>query len=125
MDDQVKRHKTIARFVAFLGMLPGLWYLFANYTQLGSQLKIGCGYWIVMLIVLAIIWVMYAILNRFLMRDIGNAHDNANSLVEKRHYKMAYASTVIEAIFASAIFVLSIIGFFVNDARCFLTAIIR
>lgn len=121
MDKEVKKHKNIARFVSVLGVLPGAWFLIATKTQLGARLQIGCGYWIVALIILSAVWVMYAILTKMLMRDIGIAHDHAHSLSEQRHYKMAYASTAFEALFASAIFGLSILGFLVTDLQCYLS----
>lgn len=120
MDTQVKRHKHVARFVAILGVLPGTWFLLARHTELGKKLEIGCGYWMVALVILTAIWVMYAILTKVLMKDISLAHDNAGSLVERRHYKMAYASTFIEALFASLIFGLSLVGFLITDAQCYL-----
>ena len=120
MDKQVKSHKNVARFVAFLGVLPGLWFLVATHTEIGQQLQIRCGYWIVALIIMTAVSVMYAILTKILMKDISIAHDNANTLAERRHYKMAYASTFIEALVASAIFVLSIFGFLVTDLQCYI-----
>jgi len=121
VDIEVKRHKNVARFVAVLGILPGAWFLIARHTELGKKLEIGCGYWMVALVILTVIWVMYAILTKILMRDIGVAHDNAGSLVERRHYKMTYASTFIETLFASLIFGLSLLGFLITDVQCYLS----
>jgi hypothetical protein len=120
LDNQVKRHKNIARFVSVLGILPGAWFLLATYTDIGGKLQIKCGYWIVALVILTAIWVMYAILTKVLMRDISVAFENAHSLTERRHYKLLYASTFIEALVASLIFALSLAGFFVTDLRCYL-----
>ncbi|OGM31661.1 hypothetical protein A2803_04500 [Candidatus Woesebacteria bacterium RIFCSPHIGHO2_01_FULL_44_21] len=123
MDHSVKRHKNIARFVAILGILPGAWFLLATRTEIGGKLEITCGYWMVALVILAIIWVMYAILTKVLMSDIGAAHDNAGSLMERRHYKIMFASTFIEAVFASLIFAVSLGGFLVTDLQCYLHSI--
>lgn len=66
---------------------------------------------------------MYAILTKILIKDISIAHDNAGSLIERRHYKMLFASTFIEAAIASLIFAVSLVGFLVTDLQCYLTAI--
>ena len=120
MDKQVKKHKNIARIVAILGILPGTWFVLATRTEVGTKLQIGCGYWMVALVLLTAIWVMYLIFTKVLMRDISVAHDNSQSLVEQRHYKIAWASTFIETLMASLIFALSLIGFFVTDFQCYL-----
>ena len=121
MDKEVKKHKNIARFVAVLGVLPGAWFLIATKTQLGYRLQIGCGYWIIALVILAAVWIMYAILTKMLLKDIGIAHEHAHSLTEQRHYKMAHISTIFEALFSSAIMGLSIIGFLVTDLQCYIS----
>lgn len=121
MDQNVRKHKNVGRFVAFLGILPGLWFLIARYTQVGSELDIKCGYWIVALVMLTAIWVTYAIFVKILMKDISVAHDNANSLAEQRHYKFSYASTFIEAFIASLIFGLSLVGFLITDLQCYIS----
>ena len=121
MDQEVKRHRRRVRIGAILGILPGLWFVLSTQTQLGKKLNIGCGYWMVMLTILAVIWVTYAIFTKLIMRDISAAHDHAHSLSEQRYYKMAYASTFIEALVASAIIGLSMIGFIATDLRCFIT----
>jgi len=121
LDHSVKRHKNIARFVAVLGILPGAWFLLATHTEIGSKLQIGCGYWMAALLILATIWVMYAILTKVLMKDISVAHDNAHSLIERRHYKVLYASTFIEALTASLIFAFSLAGFLATDLQCYLS----
>jgi hypothetical protein len=123
VDHQVKNHKTIARFVAVLGILPGVWFLIATKTQFGGVLQITCGYWMVALVLLTIVWVMYAILTKILMHNIAVAHTHANSLNEARHYKLLFASTIIETTIASAIVVLSLLGFLVTDLQCYLSRI--
>lgn len=120
VEHNVRKHKNIGRFVALLGVLPGVWFLLARYTELGERLKIGCGYWIFALVLLTAIWVMYVIFTKILMKDIGVAHDYAGSLNERRHYKIIYASTLIEALIASAIILLSMFGFIVTDLQCYL-----
>lgn len=120
MNANVARHKNIGRFVALLGILPGSWFLIARYTELGNRLQIGCGYWIAALVLLTAIWVTYAIFTKILMHDISVAHDNAHSLTERRHYKIAYASTFVEALIASIIFALSLMGFLITDLQCYL-----
>lgn len=110
--------------MAVLGILPGVWFLVATHTQIGNELQIRCGYWMAALIILTVIWVMYAILTKVLMKDISVAHDNAHSLTEKRHYKMLYASTFIEAAMASLIFALSLLGFLITDLRCYLSGVL-
>lgn len=109
--------------MAFLGILPGLWFLIATKTQLGGKLQITCGYWIVALVLLTVVWVMYAILTKVLMRGITLAHANANSLNEARHYKLLFASTLIETTIASAIVILSLLGFLITDLQCYLSRI--
>ncbi len=121
MDVEVKKHKNIARFVALLGIIPGIWFLIATHTKVGEKLQIGCGYWIITLVILTAIWVMYAILTKILTKDIGVAHDNANSLSEQRHYKLLFISTVIESLIASIIFALSLVGFLATDLQCYLS----
>ena len=121
MDAEVKRHKRRVRIGAFLGILPGIWFVVSTQTQIGERLQIGCGYWMIMLTILAVVWVAYAIFTKLIMRDISAAHDHAHSLTEQRYYKMAYASTFIEAIIASAIMALSMIGFIATDLRCFIS----
>lgn len=123
MDSEVKKHKNVARFVALLGILPGAWFLLATHTELGGKLQITCGYWMAALLILTVIWVMYAILTKILMKDISIAHDNAGSLTERRHYKVLFASTFIEAVVASLIFAVSLGGFLITDLQCYLTAI--
>lgn len=123
MDHVVKRHKIIARLVAVLGILPGAWFLLATRTEVGTKLEINCGYWMVALVLLTAVWVMYAILTKVLMRDISLAHEHANSLIEARHYKMAFASTFIEAFIASVIFALSLLGFLATDLSCYLSRV--
>ncbi len=120
MQHQVKKHKTLARLTALLGMVPGIWFLVATKTNVGSELEIRCGYWIVALVLLTIVWVIYAIFTKILMRDITVAHEMANSLVEARHYKLLFASTFIETVIACAIIALSLLGFLVTDLQCYL-----
>lgn len=124
MNNEVKKHKNVGRFVAFLGILPGAWFLVARHTQLGDRLQIGCGYWIVALVLLTAIWITFAIFTKILMKDIGIAHDHAHSLAEQRQYKMAYASTLIEAVIASLIFALSLFGFLITDLQCYLEKVV-
>lgn len=121
----MRKHKNLARFVAALGVLPGIWFLLYRYTQIGERLEIRCGYWIVALVILSVIWVMYAILTKILMKDIGLAHEHAHSFEERRHYKLAYASTAFEALIASIIFALSLLGFFMADIGCVLERLLH
>ena len=120
MDVEVKRHRRRVRLVAILGILPGAWFLLSTNTELGEKLQIGCGYWVFMLIILTAIWVLYAVFAKLIMKDIAAARDHAHSINEQRYYKMAYASTAIEALISSVIFLLSLIGFLATDVRCFL-----
>lgn len=120
VDKSVSKHRNIGRFVAVLGILPGSWFLIARYTEIGHKLQIGCGYWMVALVLLTAIWVTYAVFTKILMHDISVAHDNAHSLAERRHFKIAFASTFIEVLIASFIFALSLIGFLVTDLQCYL-----
>lgn len=107
--------------MAVLGILPGLWFLIATKTEIGTKLQITCGYWMVALVILTVVWVMYAILTKVLMRDIALAHTHAPSLVEARHYKLLFASTIIETTISSVIVVLSLLGFLVTDLQCYIS----
>ncbi len=119
MEESVKKHKRRSRIVAILGILPGVWFLLSTQTQLGQRLQIGCGYWVIMLVVLTAIWIFYIIFAKLIMRDISVAHEHAHSLSEKRYYNMAYMTTAAEAFFASVIIILSLVGFLATDIRCF------
>lgn len=120
MQHQVKKHKVLARLAALLALLPGVWFLIATKTEVGTQLEIRCGYWIVALVLLTIVWIIYAVFTKVLMKDISVAHEMSNSLTEARHYKLMFASTFIETIIACAIIALSLFGFLITDVQCYL-----
>ena len=119
------KDKLRARFAAFLGILPGIFFLIVTQTDFGKGISIKCGYWFILLILMSIIWFTYAIFVKKIITDFRLAYEHSVESHQKRHFQMAYMSTIFEAVFACIIFLTSTVGFLLVDMRCFLNKIVE
>ena len=113
------REKLRARVAGFLGILPGIFFLVVTQTDFGRGISIQCGYWLVLLFAMSIIWFTYAVFVKKIVSDFRLAYEHSVDREQKRHFQVAYMSTIFEALIASVIFVMSTVGFILVDLRCF------
>lgn len=113
------RTKLRARLAAFLGILPGIFFLIVTQTPFGKGISLQCGYWMVLLFALGIVWFAYAVFIKRVMQDFRVAYEHSIDHHQKRHYQMAYYSTLFEALIATIIVLMSAVGFLLVDLRCF------
>lgn len=119
------REKLRARFAGFLGILPGIFFLVVTQTDFGKGISVQCGYWLILLVAMSIIWFTYAVFVKKMVTDFRLAYEHSVERDQKRHFQVAYMSTIFEALVASVIFVMSTVGFILVDMRCFVSKFVE
>lgn len=114
----VGKTKLRARLVGAFGIIPGLLFLLANYTELGHKLYTGCGYWVLMLVAMGFVFLMYVFLVVKHVKAVKSIHFHTHSPGASTHQGMSIISIVIEALIVSAIIITSMLGFALFETRC-------
>jgi len=112
------RSRLRARLVGAFGIIPGLLFLVANYTDLGHKLYTGCGYWALMLTAMGFVLLMYVFLIVRYIRATKIVHMHSHGQVSGVQQSANIFSIVVEALITSAIIVTSMLGFALFELRC-------
>lgn len=119
------RTKLRARIAGLLGLLPGIFFLIVTQTPFGKGIALQCGYWMILLFALGVVWFAYAVFIKRIMYDFRVAFENAPNLVAQRKYQIGYYSTLFEAGIATLIILASAVGFLLVDLRCFVAKFVE